>query len=94
VRESPEQMRQLLCYLAERPGTWVSLDELGKALHLDHKPARSRWGILTGFGLRAKGRYQQSTWFFDVESRRDGFWYRMPPDAAAIVLDASAILGS
>jgi len=55
-RESQEQHRKLMRFLADHPDRWHSTSDLAEALNLQNK-ARGMAGMLGAFGRRANHRY-------------------------------------
>jgi hypothetical protein len=88
VEESPRAMIDILRALADRPGTWLTIDELAKSIR--HKPDAD-WntvaGTLGAFGRRVKNRYGLESWPF--ENRFDhevgGRVCRMTDDTARLI---------
>jgi hypothetical protein len=88
VEESPPAMIDILVALADRPGEWLTMEELAKAIR--NKPDAD-WntvaGTLGAFGNRVKNRYGLESWPF--ESRHDhkvgGRVSRMSGEKAEIV---------
>ena len=84
-RESDEQFRRLLYFLAQRPGASVTTDEVADGLDL-FRGAASLAGMLGAFGRRSNNRYD-SFWPFEktynpIERTSE---LMMPPNVAAIV---------
>lgn len=80
--QSPDSMKKILGYLADRPDKWVRSTELIENLFPGQ--SSSQFGGITGaFGRRVKNRYEMNTWPFDVnwtpdEHERWSVSYRMP----------------
>jgi hypothetical protein len=85
--ESSEKMMAFTEYLAERPGEWVSTEQVGNAIGYTWNQVA---GMLGAFGRRWEHRYKEAgNWFFDnkwdhIENHQD---YLMPPEAARIIKD-------
>jgi hypothetical protein len=66
VEQSPPAMADILDALAERPGEWLSMEELATAIK--NKPD-ANWntvaGTLGAFGRRVKNRYGIESWPFE-----------------------------
>jgi hypothetical protein len=86
VEESPPAMLEILRMLADRPGEWLAMNELAKAIRPD-----ADWntvaGTLGAFGRRVKNRYGLESWPF--ENRYDyevgGRVCRMSEEVARLV---------
>ena len=86
-RESEEQFRRLLRFLADRPGVPVSTLEVAEGLDL-YRGTGSLAGMLGAFGRRSTNRYE-GFWPFEklynaAEERSELI---MPPEVAAVVDD-------
>jgi hypothetical protein len=91
--ESPPAMKRFLLYLSEHADRHVPNDEIASAIGVT-RPQLA--GVLGAFGRRWANRYQQRNrnWFFDarwIQEANSGDWkwhYRMPKDAAQVILSA------
>lgn len=97
-RESTTVQKEILDYLADRPGQAVSSLELARAVYSEYSDNEAEgkvFGSLGGFGTRTAQRYGKSVWFFKVDRERnpDGttgrMLYTMPEDRAAQLRRAS-----
>jgi hypothetical protein len=84
-RESHEQHRALMEYLARHPDEWFYTSDLAAALQLQHG-ARGLAGMLGAFGRRAKHRYGGlKPWDSDWDAFREEARHRMTAEVAKVV---------
>jgi hypothetical protein len=84
--ESPEAIRNLLRYLAERPNESIAFADLARAIGMPHHNLRAE---MAQFSARWKDKYGQGdrAWFFDVIPTAGGrVLYRMTSRVADAVL--------
>ena len=83
--ESPDALKRLIRYLADRPDQWVLIDELARGIYEDGDRSKLA-GVLGAFGRRSKNRYKTSTWPFAVRRNHVAnlYEYSMPGDIAEL----------
>ena len=87
-RESADEMRRVLDFLADNPGREVSSDEVAEAID-----ARYGWntvaGMLGAFGRRCRGRYGRDLPMWEFRESAEGrTLLTLPAAAAAAIRDA------
>lgn len=86
VSESPPAMLKILRTLSERPGEWLTMNELAKCIRPD-ADWKTVGGTLGAFGRRVRNRYGLESWPF--ESRFDhevsGMVSRMSDEIARLI---------
>jgi hypothetical protein len=87
--ESEHEQRRLMRLLAQHPDEWRYSKELAADLDLP-KGTRGLAGMFGAFGRRAKHRYGgRKPWESNWDAAREENRYRMPADAAAVILDVA-----
>jgi Family of unknown function (DUF6416) len=80
--DSEERHRDLMSYLASRPGEWVFTSELADALNMP-TGTKGMAGVFGAFGRRAKHRYGGAKpWEMAWDPARGEAKYRMDPKVA------------
>lgn len=84
VHESPPAMKDVLRALAERPGEWLTTDELVAAMSKPGADWNTLAGTLGACGRRVKNRYALETMPFEKRYDHDERckMHRMPPEIA------------